>query len=337
MLALILAVLLVAPAEASTPEAAAATLLAAGKLHCHRNFEAAGWEATGTDLGAGGQGWRETDQDLNDQRICGKRFTVGGENGSDVWIQSWTPSVVTGLNNLSALGLQTSSGSIGGNAGSLFVGSAVGSEDWQTGDLTGRIGWRYYVKWSGGATPEACRQAKIVQVGDYWSYQVDATIPQDDGGLLWHGAGEAVPNHTASDRDEKWWRIEEYWDAHTGGGGTPTTTTMIVKNITDDGPELSRTVTSGMALVISNMNGSTSHWIHEHQDQRSFPGTCNYTFMYLLVGKNLGASERIPAAEEVEGEAPPSRGANRLLLIRTLVPFLLVGGVIAGRLYARAR
>jgi hypothetical protein len=149
----------------------------------------------------------------------------------------------------------------------------------------------------------ACESAKIVQVGDYWSFNGQTNAP-----LTWHGAGEQFGVHSGMFRN-KWWRLEGYLDTH----DNPRSHTIILKNISDNGPEFTRTVNTGFLFGADAQNwlSGFTHWIHMYRDDRAAAGSCTNRYMHLVVAKNLGPNERIPPASEVEGGGGGGPTADR--------------------------
>lgn len=271
-------------------EAAADTLAAQGKLFCHRTMRATGWFNTGS---AGGGGWRESDQDTSDNTLCGYN-----ENGGwDVYSTGGTPVVGTGPTGLPVYQLTGETGAI------LFVEARPGSTPNAQSNLTGRIGWRYYHWMSDNAR---CESSKHMTVGLYWSF-LGAPEIQTNAAFGWQGGGETVPGLNSSMLRNKWWRMEGYQNTWTNFQSQ----TVILKNITDNGPEFTQTVTSGGSLFEDFKTGFT-HFIHLHRDDRSAPGSCTQRFAYLLVGKNLGTNERIPPSAEMETVIPSPAAPSNL-------------------------
>jgi hypothetical protein len=273
-------------ATAPPREAAADTLAAQGKLFCHRTFRATSWiVATGFP-----SAYREADQDANDT-LCG--FKTDG-----YWAMYSTvgvPTVGPGMNGLPAV-------EVTGSAGifnlSIFPGSGPGTQ----GQLTGRIGYRWYFRM--GDT-DACEAAKITQIGMYWSfitadYRTGVSGAGTNGGLAWQGAGEGVEGLSSRMFRGKWWRLEFYVDTYEN----PKSVSVYAKNITDNGPEYLRTVYSmcqGTWCVVDHKKEFTD-FIHMYREAgRAVPGLCTNRFMYALAAKNLGPNERIPPAVELEG------------------------------------
>jgi hypothetical protein len=263
-------------ATAPPREAAAGTLAAQGKLFCHRTFRATSWiVATGFP-----SAYREADQDLTDATLCGIKAdgarivysTIGG---------GAIPTVGTGPTGLPTL-------QISGQKGLTAV-ETLGAEE---SGLTGRVGWRWYTRWS---NDNACEAAKYMQVGAYWTFNNSYLDGSLNGGMTWQGGAEPlVANVTSGQMRGKWWRTEGYID----NWQNPKSQTIFMKNITDNWPESTRTVTT---LIGAQYLSNNVQYVHTYRDQRIWPGTCTNQYSYLLVGKNLGPTERLPPAAELEG------------------------------------
>jgi hypothetical protein len=245
-------------------------------------MRASGWTATSFD---NGNGYRELDQDPGDTTLCGDR----SDGYAFMWTNSGVPPVVgQGLNGYSAV--QHTSGQ-----GAFFFG---------TGDVKNRLagkrfGGRYYAYFSDS---DSCMSAKFIQIGAYWSSS--GMLPDGTVGLLWQGDGTGVPGFKINMFRNKWHRIEVYQDSLTNAWTDPVSQTIILKNITDNGPEYKVTVTGNIQYVRDGITGF-NNWIHQYRDQRILPGpACTTKYSFLLVGKNLSPGERIQPAVEIEGNVP---------------------------------
>jgi hypothetical protein len=289
-----------APVATAPPrEAAAATLAAQGKFFCHRTFRATGWTAVSGSSFA----YRETDQDNTDTTLCG--YDAGGPSYRSIYSTFGVPSAGTGLNGLTAL--QAS-----GYGGLLSIETPG---PLQSG-LTGRIGFRYY-HWM--ADNDTCEGYKKIQMGLYWTMGSGTPVPPNHTGpLVWQGGGDGGIGVSSSQLRNKWYRFEGYLN---GTYANPTGMTLILKNITDNTAErvgnVTTTCVGGSSFCMrfetpgpdgglyNNQLVPYTQYVHHYGDTRTVPGTCTVKYSYLLVGKNLGASERIPPAIEVEGGTPP--------------------------------
>jgi hypothetical protein len=281
-IALLFAAWTPAPATAASPrEAAANSLATQGKLLCHRSFHATGWVNTSFDRG---NGKREADQDPSDQFLCGGRSDGYAIVWNNIGVQ---PVVGPGLNGLSSVQVTTTTS--GGTSGAvLFIGGGG-----LQGSPTGRFGFRFYRKMSNST---ACTGRKLVQVGPYitgWP-----APPLASGGLTWQGGGD-VPGFSTLSFADKWWRWEVYYNSFPDA----TSIYLVLKNITDNGPEITHTF-SGWPLPDIPYVSGTQEWIHEYYGEGTAAGTCTVQWMNLVVAKNLGPGERIPPAAELEGNVP---------------------------------
>jgi hypothetical protein len=285
-----------ASAGGGAREVAADTLDAQGKFFCHRSFQTTGWTQVSTSVFP--SSYYESDQDFSDTTLCGFRL----DNKALIYSTMGAATVGTGPNGLLALQIT------GGPGGTTNVETWNGSASYQQGSISGRMGFRYYSWMSDSNT---CEATKIIQMGLYWSMglELPAGDPDPTGLIKWQGASETIA--FASDQfRNKWVRVEGYIN---GTYATPTGMTLIMKNITDGTAEVSRTVTTtcvgtGSFCMRSanpgpdnNQLSNFTQYIHMYRDNRSWPGTCVNKYSYLLVGHNLGSSERIPASCEVEG------------------------------------
>jgi hypothetical protein len=256
-------------ATAPAREAAAGTLAAQGKLACHRTLRATGW----VSLDAYYQ--READQDPSDQFLCGLRL-----GGYAVIMSNNGPMTVgpAGIGGYTVTQKTSDRGAV------MFVGETGSPEQAR---LSGRFGWRFY-RWVSNDT--ACDSAKYTQVGPFISAGGVVSVP-----VSWNGGG-AMPGTNTADFRNKWWRWEVYYNSWPDA----TSIFVILKNVTDNKPELSHTF-SGWPLPSPDYLRQWINWIHEYRDAQGVLGPCTNRWMYLLVGKNLGPNERIPPAVEVEG------------------------------------
>jgi hypothetical protein len=270
-----------AVAHAASPREEAANILAAqGKLYCQRSFRTTGWVSTNFD---NGRGYREIDQDPTDNSLCGIR----SDGYAIVWGQA-KPTVGPGLNGLPAV------------ESTFFFGTFFLEQDSSSTPPVsqligaGRAGVRYY-RWANEA--DICMYAKYTQMHTYWGGGGSATNPV----LTWGHPGGSIPGSDLSRMKGKWWRWEQYFDSDYIRNTV--STTVYLKNVTDNTPEISGTVYTLGTFA----DGSTyTNMIHEYRDRTISSDTtpCTNRWMHVLVAKNLGPTERIPPAVELEGNTP---------------------------------
>jgi hypothetical protein len=294
-IALLFAAWTPAPATAASPREAAANALALqGKLFCHRNLRAQSWVPQ-YPYAANQPVWHEADQDLTDMSLCGARF-----NGYASFMETFGPATVgQGLNGLPALEMRGSTG--------FFGLSTFGSGAPSPAGLTGpRWGWRFYT-WSSGES-DRCEQSKYTQFKVYWTASGGTCSIGGSSGVMWGAGGASVSGINLCKERGKWMRWEVYYNGSYLGGVS--SVDIYIKNITDGGPEYSGHATSGLWAAGPTPSFQIMDFFHWYRDARNdengnpIVGTCTNRFMYLLVAKGLGATERIPAAVEVEGTAP---------------------------------
>jgi hypothetical protein len=262
-------------ATAPPREAAADTLASQGKLLCHRSFRATSW-SLGSGPGTGGYPpyYYETDQDPSDPLLCGDRW-----NGNTTLRSTFEPPTVeTGINGIPVL-------SVRGRMGHTFL-----SISQQAKQLSGRFGWRFY-RWM--SADLMCEQGKAVQIGLYWTHGGSVNS------LISWQAGGTVPKSGVSAMHLKWWRWEIYYQP---SYLTPTSVTIFLKNITDNTPETTLTVTNLLGMSGYQQFNDLIHTYRDRDDLGTPPeSTCTNRYTHMLVAHNLGPTERIPPAMEVEG------------------------------------
>jgi hypothetical protein len=266
-----------APVATAPPrEAAADTLAAQGKLLCQRTLRATGWTRVSFQ-----SSYREVDQSPDDSSICGHR----SDGYAAVYSTIGAPTVAAGLNGLPAMQTQ-------GQYGGTFIDFKNEASELQSS--SGRFGWRIY-RWH--SNNYLCDRAKYFQVGQngFWS-----SSGQNNPGVMWGATGQGVPNSSLANHRQKWWR----WEAYINSYQNPSSQTIYLKNISDNTPETSLTVTGSGEAGGLWAPGSTPSFMevpHEYRDRDGANDTCTVRFMYLIIAKNLGPNERIPPAVELEG------------------------------------